>query len=131
MTGPHVIQNNPITANNNAIEDGYAFLWRNHICLLTTDNHGILERGGGLLWISKDGITFNAEPMSGFHNLDKVYLGGNIPAGSKNHYGDQVKFERPLILMDEAGEIDYLYCPSGASLDGSDGTNCYVLKYKD
>lgn len=131
LEGPYVIQNNPITANNKAIEDGYAFLWRNYICLLTTDNHGILEHGGGLLWVSKDGITFDAEPMSGFHNLGKEYLGGNIPEGSKNHYGDQVKFERPQILMDKAGEIDYLYCPSGTALDGSDGTNCYVLKYKD
>lgn len=129
LEGPYVIQENPITANDNTIEDGYAFLWRNHVCLLTTDNHGILERGGGLLWISKDGKTFDAKPMSGFHYFGKVYLNGNIPEVSIKHYGDQVKFERPQILMDAAGEIDYLYCPSGAALDGSDGTNCYVLKY--
>ncbi len=131
LEGPYVIQKSPITSNDKAIEDGYAFLWRNHVCLLTTDNHGILERGGGLLWVSKDGKTFDAKPMSGFHDFGKVYLNGNIPAEMKSHYGNQVKFERPQILMDKEGEIEYLYCPSGVAIDGSDGTNCYVLKYEE
>ncbi|TKG95457.1 hypothetical protein EYV94_08420 [Puteibacter caeruleilacunae] len=130
LTGPYEIQKEPITANDRAIEDGYAFVWRNNICLLTTDNHGILEHGGGLLWKSKDGLQFDAEPISGFHHFGKIYLKGQKPDATIHHYGKEVKFERPQILMDEKGEPAYLYCPSGAAIDGSDGTNSYVLKYE-
>lgn len=130
LKGPYHIQPNPITANKARIEDGYAFLWKNKICLLTTDNHGILEKGGGLLWVSDDGLKFNAEPLSGFHNYQDFYLKGLIPEGANARYGNKVKFERPQLLMDANNEPEYLYCPSGIALDGSDGTNSYVLKYQ-
>jgi hypothetical protein len=130
LEGPYIIQPKPITANQKIIEDGYAFVWRNQICLLTTDNHGILETGGGLLWTSNDGLSFNSEPLSGFHNFADFYLKGKIPASAKVRYGNKVKFERPQILLDSVGEPEYLYCPSGIALDGSDGTNCYLLRYK-
>ena len=131
LEGPYVIQQKPITSNNQAIEDGYAFLWRDHICLLTTDNHGILENGGGLLWISKNGFHFDEKPLSGYHHFGNYYLQGNIPKNAKAHYTNQVKFERPQLLMNPEGEIDFLYCPSGVAIDGSDGTNSYVLKFQE
>jgi len=31
--------------------------------------------------------------------------------------------------MHADNQPEYLYCPSGVALDGSDGTNAYVLKY--
>jgi hypothetical protein len=130
LTGPYIISPNPVTANEQSIEDGYAFEWEGHICLLTTDNHGILEKGGGLLWVSEDGLTFNPQPFLGFHHFGNYYLKGQIPKKSVSHYGSSVKFERPQILMEEGGDPAYLYCPSGVAIDGSDGTNCYVLKYK-
>jgi hypothetical protein len=130
LEGPYVIQPEPITTNKVRIEDGYAFLWRNKICLMTTDNHGIIEKGGGLLWVSEDGLQFKAEPLSGFHNAQNFYLKGNFPSGANIRYGGKkVKFERPQLLMDDNNEPEYLYCPSGVALDGSDGTNSYVLKY--
>lgn len=130
LEGPYIIQPNPITTNNARIEDGYAFLWRNQICLMTTDNHGILEKGGGLLWVSEDGLNFNSEPLSGFHNFENFYLNGNVPEVANARYGKEIKFERPQLLMDAKNEPEYLYCPSGVALDGSNGTNSYVLKYK-
>lgn len=132
LEGPYVIQPNPITTNKVRIEDGYAFIWKNKICLLTTDNHGILEKGGGLLWVSDDGLKFDAKPLSGFHNYQDFYLEGIFPKGVNIRYGGKkVKFERPQLLMDANNEPEYLYCPSGIALDGSDGTNNYVLKYKE
>lgn len=131
LEGPYIIQPEPITANEAGIEDGYTFYWRGHICLLTTDNHGILEKGGGLLWISKDGMHFNPEPFSGFHNCQDFYLGGKMPEGANARYGNKVKFERPQLLMDENNEPEYLYCPSGIALDGSDGTNSYVMNFEE
>jgi hypothetical protein len=131
LEGPYIIQSAPITTNKERIEDGYAFLWRNNICLMTTDNHGILEKGGGLLWVSDDGLKFNAEPLSGFHNYQDFYLKGNFPKEASIRYGGKkVKFERPQLLMGANNEPEYLYCPSGVALDGSDGTNSYVLKYQ-
>lgn len=131
LEGPYIIQSEPITNNDRTIEDGYAFIWRNHICLLTTDNHGILEYGGGLLWVSKDGINFNEEPLSGFHHFGNHYLKGKIPQNANARYTNQVKFERPQLLFKDNGGMDYLYCPSGVAVDGSDGTNCYVLKIEN
>lgn len=131
LEGPYIIQAKPITTNDTRVEDGYAFHWRNHICLLTTDNHGILEKGGGLLWVSEDGLTFNSEPLSGFHNCQNFYLNGKIPEGTIKRYGNGVKFERPQLLMGANNEPEYLFCPSGLVLDGSDGSNSYVLKYKE
>lgn len=130
MEGPYIVQSDPITTNNVRIEDGYAFLWKNKICLMTTDNHGILEKGGGLLWVSEDGLKFEAKPLSGFHNCQDFYLKGEVPKGANARYGKKVKFERPQLLMDANNEPEYLYCPSGVVLDGSNGTNSYVLKYE-
>jgi len=128
LEGPYVIHKDPITANDRTIEDGYAFIWRDHVCLMTTDNHGILERGGGLIWASKDGVHFEERPLSGYHHLGRFYLKNNRPKNIKHHYTAQTKFERPQLLLDKDGEPAYLYCPSGSALDGSDGTNAYVLR---
>lgn len=130
LEGPYSIKKESITSNNTAIEDGYAFMWKKQVCLLTTDNHGILEKGGGLLWTSNDGLSFNATPSSGFHHFANYYLKGKVPATANVRYTKQVKFERPQILFNKNGEPEYLYCPSGVALDGSNGTNCYILRYK-
>ncbi|BDD09908.1 hypothetical protein FUAX_23400 [Fulvitalea axinellae] len=131
LEGPYIIRNKPITSNEKMIEDGYAFVWKNRVCLLTTDNHGILEHGGGVLWASDDGYSFSSKVHSGFHHFGKYYLKGNIPESAKAHYNKDPKFERPQILFDQDKEPEYLYCPSGVAIDGSDGTNSYVLKYNN
>ncbi len=129
LEGPYIIQPEPITANDRGIEDGYAFLWRGHICLITTDNHGILDEGGGLLWVSRDGSRFEGQPLAGFHHFGRHYFPDGVPQAQRQHYGRSVKFERPQVLMID-GEPGYLYVPSGNAVDGSDGTNCYVLRFE-
>ncbi|KAA3611434.1 MAG: hypothetical protein DWQ01_04910 [Planctomycetota bacterium] len=126
LEGPYRIEKDPVTANDRVIEDGYAFWWREQVCLLTTDNHGILEQGGGLLWNSRDGRQFD-HPLPGFHHLGNHYFPEGIPEGSQPHYTRQVKCERPQILMIEE-EPAYLYAPCGVALDGSDGTNLYLFR---
>ena len=128
LEGPYLIQPEPVTANDRRIEDGYAFHWRGYVCLMTTDNHGILERGGGLLWISRDGRKFEA-PLPGFHRLDTHYFPTGVPETAKQRYTPSVKCERPQILMID-GEPAYLYAPCGVALDGSNGTNCYLFHRK-
>ena len=124
--GPYVLYPHPVTQNNQTIEDGFAFMMDGDICLLTTDNHGILETGGGILWRSKNGIEFDrCEP--GFHRFERY-----LPDGALNHarqiYGAIPKFERPQLLM-ELGRPAYLYVPSGANIKGGKETLVHVLKY--
>lgn len=128
LEGPYVIQTSPITANDRTIEDGTAFLWGDKICLITTDNHGIIERGGGLLWVSDDGLRFREKPLHAFHPL-RSYLKDGVPKGARMHYGGETKFERPQMLTID-GKPSCMFLPSGTSLDGDSGTDVHLLRPK-
>jgi len=128
IEGPYVLFPTPITQNDSAIEDGYAFVYENQICLLTTDNHGIIKKGGGLLWRSTNGIDFD-QPQLGFY-LFEEYLKKDQLQRVKQIYGNQIKFERPQVLLIE-GKPAYLYLPSGANINGNSGTASYILRNKD
>lgn len=127
VEGPYVMYPEPVTRNNVAIEDGYAFIYNGQICLLTTDNHGIIKKGGGILWKSDNGIEFN-EKEAGFH-LFEEYAGKENLKNHKQLYGTHPKFERPQVLL-QNGNPAYLYVPSGANMKGNDGTAVYILKFK-
>ena len=127
ITGPYEQLPEPVTSNNQTIEDGYAFLYKDKICLLTTDNHGILEKGGGLLWVSDDGLHFKLEEQ-GFYPVEK-YLGAERLSRAKRHYGGNIiKFERPQLLM-IGEEPDYLYVSSGYHFFGKESTASYVMRF--
>lgn len=128
LGGPYVIQPEPITSNDRSIEDGYAFHWKGRIRLMTTDNFGLLERGGGLLWSSEDGVGFDPKPVLGFHRLP-AYLPHGVPETARRHYGAAPKLERPQLLLID-GEPRYLYAPSGTNLEGGEGTCLYLLHRK-
>ncbi len=128
LEGPYVQLPDPITGNDQTIEDGYAFVMDQKVHLLTTDNHGILKRGGGLLWESEDGVRFESQPVPGF-GLLKDYIPPEERSGAKTHYGVGGKFERPQVLM-IGKEPAYLYVGSGTSIEGGSGTISYVLRVK-
>lgn len=130
MTGPYVQLPFPVTVNNRRIEDGYAFLYDDKICLLTTDNDGILKKGGGLLWQSDDGIHFNAY-QKGFHAIEE-YIADKSILSPRWHYGNNslMKFERPQVLM-QNGKPTYLYAASGCNIYGGESTVSYVLKFNN
>lgn len=128
IQGPYVQLPEPVTANAMTIEDGYAFLYGDKICLLTTDNHGILEKGGGLLWESDDGLHFRLAEQ-GFYTAER-YLGADRLSKARRHYGGEIiKFERPQLLMQDH-EPAYLYVTSGYHFFGKESTASYVLRYK-
>ena len=128
--GPYVQLPFPVTTNEKRIEDGFAFLYEGKIALLTTDNHGIIEEGGGLLWTSSDGIHFN-DYQQGFKRINQ-YTDIDMTMVAV-HYGpagrSYAKFERPQVLLIE-GKPSYLYVPSGTNIYGGDCTISYVLKMK-
>lgn len=129
LDGSYIQLPAPVTKNNTAIEDGYAFMMDSSFCLLTTDNHGILEKGGGILWKSKDGISFDTYE-SGFHTIDK-YVDTAVLKRAKRYYGGNIiKFERPQLLLKD-GKPAYLYVASGHNIYGGESTVSYVLKFKN
>ncbi|MBD0831625.1 glycoside hydrolase family protein [Aestuariibaculum sediminum] len=130
LEGPYVQMPFPVTVNDRNIEDGYAFMYNGKFALLTTDNHGMIESGGGILWTSDDGINFDSYEK-GFHRINHYT---NIDADKVTiHYGPSnpkySKFERPQILL-KNGEPWYLYVGSGHNVYGGDCTVSYVLKFK-
>ena len=125
--GPYVQLPFPVTRNNQAVEDGYAFVMDGKICLLTTDNHGLIENGGGILWKSEDGIHFT-EKEQGYFPFSK-YIPKENRKKAKQHYGSMIKLERPQVLMLD-GRPAYLYAPSGYNIYGGESTISYVLKRK-
>ncbi|MEN8201504.1 MAG: glycoside hydrolase family protein [Bacteroidota bacterium] len=129
IEGPYVQLPFPVTTNDKTIEDGYAFIYKGKLSLLTTDNHGIIKKGGGILWTSGDGIHFN-EYEKGFKRIDEYTSVDTSIA--LTHYGNPniFKFERPQILM-QNGKPTYLYLTSGTNIYGGSCTVSYVLKFKD
>jgi hypothetical protein len=127
--GPYVQLPWTVTYNKESIEDGYAFMYNGKFCLLTTDNHGMMEFGGGLLWSSDDGIKFT-DVEKGYHTIDE-YVPAEKLEHAERHYGPEViKFERPQILMKD-GKPAYLYAPSGYNIFGGGSTVSYVLKFEE
>lgn len=127
VEGPYEQHKTPVTANDQAVEDGYVFIYNGKICMLTTDNHGLIEAGGGILWQSDDGIIFDKKEQ-GFYPAEK-YLGKkNLKNASRHYGGNIVKFERPQVLMVDSVPA-YLYAPSGYNFSGGESTVSYVLKF--
>ncbi len=129
LEGPYVQLPFPVTQNNMAVEDGYVFYYKNRFCLLTTDNHGLIQKGGGILWSSDDGIHFKIKEQ-GFKRVGE-YTEVDMSKVT-THYGPKdrayVKFERPqLLIIDDKPK--YLYVPSGRNIYGGDCTISYVLKF--
>ena len=129
LEGPYTITDKPVTSNKGTLEDGTVFHYKDHIYLLTTDNHGQNTgiRGGGTLWKSKDGITFNLEDATIGYKKLTTYLGDYDSEKVVKIYGSDPKLERPKILMMD-GKPAYLYGPSGWNFFGGDRTVCHVLK---
>ena len=135
LEGPYVQLPFVVTANDRVIEDGYAFMYKEKFALLTTDNHGMIEPGGGVLWTSEDGIHFN-DYEKGMHRIADYKHGIDYTDASNPtiHYGSAsmqyAKPERPQILLIE-GKPKYLYVGSGHNIYGGDCTVSYVLRFKE
>jgi alpha-L-fucosidase/arylsulfatase A-like enzyme len=126
LEGPYSIQPDPVTSNKGTIEDGYAFTYHDHHFLITTDNHGMIENGGGLLWRSKDGLRFD-HVEQGFKGM-KAHIPEDMfvkPVWVKGK--GSFKFERPQILQID-GVPSYLYLPSHCNLEGHKRSTSFVFK---
>lgn len=129
LEGPYVMQDEPLTGGG-MIEDATVFMWKDKLCMITTDNHGQVTgvRGGGVLWVSTDG-GFSFDPRLTQLAYDR------IPAYDPDYgkhpiakiYGPDPKLERPKVLMID-GKPAYLYAAGGWNVIGGQRTVNYVLK---
>ena len=129
LEGPYIITDQPVTANEGTLEDGTVFYYKKHIYLLTTDNHGNNTgiKGGGTLWKSKDGITFDLKDARLGYDRIPAYYTAYDPTKVVKIYGPDPKLERPKVLMID-GQPAYLYAPGGWNIFSGDRTVCHVLK---
>ena len=112
LTGPYKLPDKPLTGRDVTIEDGTIFKWKDKICLLTTDNLGQVtgEAGGGALWVSDDGLSFDpAFTQLGYYRVPH-YLPDQDLTKIRKVYGPAPKLERPKILTMD-GAPAYLYGP--------------------
>lgn len=120
----------PITDNIAYIEDANAFELNGKIYLLTTDNFGKNTgvQGYGILWVSDDGTSFKlADAEIGF-GLMTDYT--TIPANYTKPYSEELKFERPAILLRE-GKPAYFFGSSPINIEGINATENFVLRIRD
>ncbi|MCF7975397.1 MAG: glycoside hydrolase N-terminal domain-containing protein, partial [Phycisphaerae bacterium] len=129
LTGPYGHPERPFSTDDIVIEDASVFVWDNRLCLLTTDNHGLVTgiRGGGALWISDEGRTCDPDLTQVGYDLLSCYYPGFDPNKVTKIYGGQSKIERPKVLMIN-GRPAYLYGTSGHEITGRPRTVNYVLK---
>ena len=104
-------------------------IWAEMLCLLTTDNFGETTGicGGGVLWVSEDGVSCNPDLIRvGFDRLS-VYFPDYDESRVTKIYGDDPKMERPKVLMID-GTPAFLYATSGWELGGGPRTVSYVFR---
>lgn len=125
LEGPYIHQPDRLSSNDRRTEDGYAFVMDGKFYLLTTDNHGVNVRGGGLLWKSDDGITFNDMPEIGYQSPKTLW--SNVERKSVRSYYGPGTFQRPQVLL-QNGRPTHLYVACGTNIVGGNGSLSYVLR---
>lgn len=125
LEGPYQIEKNPLTNNKGTIEDGFAFLLNDTICLLCTDCHGEFDNGGGQIWTSNDGLTFSPNPLPGYHNLG--YYTKVVKENVTNYWAFK-GLQRPSLLIEKNKQPSYLFAPCGTNLKKGKGSVVYLFK---
>jgi hypothetical protein len=129
LEGPYLHHPQSVTKNDRTIEDATAFIWNGKVCLITTDNHGTIQRGGGLLWQSDDGLSFGP-PTRAYYTLKRHVSQERHPRTHSvkgKRIKDYSKMVRPQILMDHGGPA-WLYAPSTGYYQGRQYSDNLVFK---
>jgi hypothetical protein len=127
LEGPYIKEPERITETYHPVEDACVFTHENRVWMLTRDMNEV-RGGGGLLWVSDDGMEFDYEKaVLGFHHLDH-YIGKEEAAKLKNYRGSKEgHLERPQVLFID-GKPAYLYMATGLGLPEPYGSCSYVFK---
>jgi len=119
LEGPYVHQKKPVTDMSVQLEDGYFFTQPDgKVYMVSRDYRGKFgSHGGGIIWVSEDGLFFGAEKVG------RAYE-------SLGHYDQKggSTLERAQILKID-GRIAYMYLCSRSNVSGQSGSCSYVFKF--
>lgn len=121
LEGPYVHQKTPVTDMSIQLEDGYFFTQPDgKVYMVSRDFRGKLgSSGGGLIWVSDNGLFFPAEKVRRAFEPLPYYI---------QKTGNSTQ-ERPQILKID-GKIAYIYLCSRLNVTGDSNTCSYVFKFK-
>ena len=121
LEGPYIHQKKPVTDLSIQLEDGYFFTQGDgKVYMVSRDYRGKLgSRGGGLIWVSRDGLYFPAD------NVRRAFE--PLPYYLQKPGGDTM--ERPQILQID-GRPAYMYTCSRLNVSGDTNTCSYVFRFK-
>lgn len=123
VEGPYRFEKEPLTANEGTIEDGFAFRLNGEVCLLVTDCHGE-GYGGGMIYRSKDGRTFDPAPVRAYEAVDHYLKRWPDPAKGWSPW----VLQRPALLLDRSGAPTHLFAPCGTPPEGTTGTATFLFE---
>ena len=129
LEGPYIKEKERVTKTYHPLEDAYVFAYAEHVWMFSRDMNE-KRGGGGLLWVSEDGMEFDYEKATlGFHHLD-YYIGKDEAAKGIAYRGtNHGDLERPQILFID-GKPAYLYAATGLGLPKPYGSCSYVFRMK-
>lgn len=127
LEGPYIKEPERITKTDHPIEDALVFVYVDKVWMFSRDMNEV-RGGGGLLWVSDDGMTFDFEnAVLGFHHLDH-YLGKKEASKLKLYRGNKSgDLERPQVLFMD-GKPAYLYMATGLGFPAPYGSCSYVFR---
>jgi len=123
VEGPYHFEKEPLTSNDGMIEDGFAFGLDDQVCLLVTDCHGV-GSGGGMIYHSKDGITFENKTVRAFEAIDHYLPRWKNPAPGWAPWA----LQRPALLLGPDGTPTHLFAPCGTPPEGRQGTATFLFE---
>jgi hypothetical protein len=127
LEGPYVKEPERITQTDHPIEDAFVFVYDGRVWMFSRDMNEV-RGGGGLLWVSDDGMEFDYDKaILGFHHLDH-YIGKEEAAKLVPYRGtSEGHLERPQVLFID-GKPTHLYLASGLGFPAPFGSASYVFK---
>lgn len=123
VDGPYRFEPKPLTANTGTIEDGFAFYLNGEVCLLVTDCQGP-GKGGGMIYHSRDGLSFSTEPVRAYEAIDHYVPRWPNPAPGWSSW----VLQRPALLLGADGVPTHLYAPCGTPPAGKRGTATFLCE---
>ncbi len=127
LEGPYIKEPKRITESYHPLEDAYVFAYNDIVLMLSRDMNE-KRGGGGLLWVSEDGMEFDYEKtVLGYHHLDH-YIGKDKATKLKLYrHSQKGQLERPQVLYID-GVPSYLYMATGLGFPSPYGTCSYVFR---
>lgn len=129
LEGPYTYHSKYVTPSHMALEDAYAFSLDGMVYMLSRDfgaSRG--SSGGGLLWKSKDGLSFNGKDVTRAYEDLEHYVGkAALKSGTAYRGKLHGHLERAQVLEID-GQPTYLYLAVGVNTTPGHGSRSHVFR---